>query len=63
MDEGLANEHAMHRETVDLLGRCGVSSEKSPFSADLPKVHRSSTERPGSKQAENQPAIIFGGLP
>jgi hypothetical protein len=40
----------MHRETVYLLGRFGVSSEKSPFSADLPKVDRSSTERPGSKQ-------------
>ncbi len=40
----------MHRETVELLGRCGISSEKRPFSADLPKVNRSATEPPKSQQ-------------
>jgi hypothetical protein len=49
----LTNESVMHGETVDLLGRCGVSSEKSPFYADLPRIHRSSTERPGSKQSQS----------
>jgi hypothetical protein len=46
----VANEGAMHRETVDLLGRCSDSSEKSPFSLDLPKIHRTSTAGQGSKQ-------------
>jgi hypothetical protein len=41
----------MHQESVDLLGRFGISSEKSPFSAGLPKADRSVTEGPGSKHS------------